>query len=43
MVGWHHRLNGCKSEQKLQYVVKDREAWPPAVCGVAKSWTGLSD
>jgi len=24
---------------KLQETVKDREAWPAAVCGVTKSWT----
>jgi len=24
---------------KLQETVKDREAWPAAVCGVSKSWT----
>ena len=28
---------------KLQETVKDREAWHPAVHGVAKSWTQLSD
>ena len=28
---------------KLQEIVKDREAWRPAVHGLAKSWTGLSD
>ena len=27
---------------KLQETVKDREAWGPAVLGVAKSWTQLS-
>ena len=31
------------SLSKLQGRVKDREAWPAAVHGVAKSWTGLSD
>ena len=28
---------------KLQETVKDREAWHVAVCGVAKSWTQLSN
>ena len=28
---------------KLQEIVKDREAWHPAVHGVANSWTGLSN
>ena len=31
------------SLSKFQEVVKDREAWSAAVCGVAKSQTGLSD
>ena len=28
---------------KLQEMVRDREAWHPAVHGVTKSWTPLGD
>ena len=31
------------SLNKLQEIVKDREAWRTAVRGVTKSWTQLSD
>ena len=49
MVGWHHWLtditNSCllnMSLSKLQEIVKVREAWHAAVCGVTKSGTRLS-
>ena len=38
IVGWHHRLNGHKSEQALG-VGDGQEAWHAAVHGVAKSWS----
>ena len=31
------------SLRKLREIVKDREAWPAAVCGVTKSQTCLND
>ena len=31
------------SLSELQELVMDREAWRPAIQGVAKSWTQLSD
>ena len=31
------------SLSELLQMVKDREAWRAAVCGVAKSWEQLSD
>ena len=34
MVGWH-RFNGHEFEQTLE-IVKDREAWQAAVCGVTE-------
>ena len=38
MVGWHHRLNGHEMS-KRQGIVKDKDPWPAAFHGVAKSWT----
>ena len=43
MVGWFHWLNGHEFEQTLRERVKDREAWPAAVHGVAKSRTRQRD
>ena len=37
MVGWHHSMD--MSLNKLQEMVKDREAGHIAVHGVTKSWT----
>ena len=42
MIGWHHWLNG-HDLNKLQEIMKDREAWYAAVHGVVTSWTWLSD
>ena len=45
MAGWHDRVTRPKviSLSKLREIKKDREAWCPAVHGVAKSWTPQSD
>ena len=50
MVGWHQRMPSISrchpmdmSVNKLQEIVKGREAWPAAVHGVAKNRTRLSD
>ena len=42
MVGWHHQLNGCKSEQ-TPGEVKDRQAGHAVVLGAVKSRTRLSN
>ena len=42
MAGWHHQLNGHEFEQTL-WVVKNSEAWHPAVHGIEKTWARLSD
>ena len=41
MAGWHHQLSGDELN-KLQEIVKDREAWQATVHGI-KSWTQLSE
>ena len=44
-IKWLHGLTNSMdmSLNKLQETVKDREVWGPAVHGVTKSWTRLSD
>ena len=42
MAGWHHWLNG-RELSELRELVMDRETWPAAAHGVAKSQTRLSD
>jgi len=41
MGGWHLWCN--EHLGKLQEMVRVREAWHAAVCGIAKSWTWLDD
>ena len=42
MDGWHHQLNEHEFD-KLQEIVKDREAWCAVVHRVAKNWPQLID
>ena len=44
-VGWWDGITDSMDMRlsKLQQIVKDREAWHAEVCGVAKSWTPLSN
>ena len=42
VAGWQSRLNGHEFEQALE-MVKDREAWCPAVHGITESQTRLRD
>ena len=42
MLGWHHRLDGHEFGQ-APGVGDGQEAWHAAVCGIAKSWTQLSN
>ena len=42
MVGWLHQLNGREFKQSRE-MVKNRESWHAAVCGVTKRWTQLSN
>ena len=41
--GQHHQLSGSEFEQTQCKMAKDRETWPDAVHGIAKSQTQLSN
>ena len=41
---WLHSITDSMNMnlRKLKEIVENRGAWHPTVCGVSKSWTGLS-